>query len=495
MDARLASYIRASAATDRAAYLDLVATVWDEGQVTGRSAAAVPALTEAVDPPGSQDLSITKQARLVLLLGLLAAAEDGIYRNDTITALRHSVRRYVGVLSRLGDDERLRTALFYLLGYFSDDRELIMKAARSATADADDLSRLERRLCPFDPAQPVIGRAWPSPAVWKLSEEEQQLDQEWIETIPAGNLKAAWDGETKALSDFAGAMACWVINNGLGTAMEPMPQLPAQRPPSGAASDDHLARVLTMLSCPACHGRLRMVDDGADCESCRTRYPVTDRLIDFSGGAMNRSAAMAPPMSARYERAIRPAFLRIVGGNWGSAVTLDDEDRYLIEHVNPADGPVLDLAAGSGRWTGVLARRLGAERVLALDLSTAMLAQFRSALPTVFCMRGTATALPFANQALGAVNCWNALQALPDPVAALIEAGRCLRPGGTLTIMTFRPADDPVYRWFQSGTAGSTLYPPEELEAHLSSAALSVREREMPENFVFITATRDDRAL
>jgi len=71
----------------------------------------------------------------------------------------------------------------------------------------------------------------------------------------------------------------------------------------------------------------------------------------------------------------------------------------------------------------------GAERAIGLDLSTAMLDLIRAELPTLCVVRGIALRLPFTTGSLGAVNCSNALQLLPDPRTVIQEIGRCPRPG------------------------------------------------------------------
>jgi ubiquinone/menaquinone biosynthesis C-methylase UbiE len=158
---------------------------------------------------------------------------------------------------------------------------------------------------------------------------------------------------------------------------------------------------------------------------------------------------------------------------------------------------VLDLAAGAGRWTEVLARAVGPERVIALDPSAPMVATLRARLPKVPAVMAGAADLPFGDASLGAVLCWNALQAFPAHAAAAIgEVGRCLRPGGTFTLLTFRMSDDPIYRYFQGQhrlpqhTNGLRLFELDQLHGWLADAGLRVREESGPGTFVFITAER-----
>jgi ubiquinone/menaquinone biosynthesis C-methylase UbiE len=77
-----------------------------------------------------------------------------------------------------------------------------------------------------------------------------------------------------------------------------------------------------------------------------------------------------------------------------------------------------------------------------------MLDQARAVLPDILLVRASALALPFGDRSLAAVNCWNALQVLPAPDQVIAEVGRCLRPGGSLTVFTFRPSPSPIQACF-----------------------------------------------
>jgi ubiquinone/menaquinone biosynthesis C-methylase UbiE len=126
-----------------------------------------------------------------------------------------------------------------------------------------------------------------------------------------------------------------------------------------------------------------------------------------------------------------------------------------------------------------------------------MLNTMRRRLPEIPAVMASALNLPFADASLGAINIWNALQAVPDDAAtAVAEIGRCLKPGGTLTMMTFRWETDPIGRYFQSRqyfpsrAEGHLLFGLDELKAWLDDAGLAVIDESGPETFVFITAER-----
>jgi ubiquinone/menaquinone biosynthesis C-methylase UbiE len=107
------------------------------------------------------------------------------------------------------------------------------------------------------------------------------------------------------------------------------------------------------------------------------------------------------------------------------------------------DETVLDLACGSGIYSRPLARRLLRGRVLAVDLSPAMLAYARGrarheGLGNLVCARADAQALPCADGAFGLVLCSAALHLMPDTARVLAEVHRVLAPGGRVILAVFR---------------------------------------------------------
>lgn len=117
---------------------------------------------------------------------------------------------------------------------------------------------------------------------------------------------------------------------------------------------------------------------------------------------------------------------------------LTDHDAWRADCRALGDlvpGPrVLDLGVGPGTSAIEMARAAPLRRHVGLDLSAPMLrrAALRAraggvALPLV---RGDALALPFASGALDGATGHSFLYLLPDPLAALAEVRRVVRPGG-----------------------------------------------------------------
>jgi ubiquinone/menaquinone biosynthesis C-methylase UbiE len=101
-------------------------------------------------------------------------------------------------------------------------------------------------------------------------------------------------------------------------------------------------------------------------------------------------------------------------------------------------GDVLELACGTGLVTRHLRERLDAGlKLVASDLSPDMLAYGKrklAALSGIDWKQADATKLPFDQAAFGAVVCAFGIMFFPDKPAAMKEARRVLRRGGTLLI-------------------------------------------------------------
>ncbi len=96
---------------------------------------------------------------------------------------------------------------------------------------------------------------------------------------------------------------------------------------------------------------------------------------------------------------------------------------------------VLDLGAGTGALTRALLRAERALRVVALDLSGAMLRCGAAAgAGWIGAVHGNASALPFADSSFDHVVSSSAFHYWPDPARALREIHRVLRPGGACVI-------------------------------------------------------------
>ena len=136
----------------------------------------------------------------------------------------------------------------------------------------------------------------------------------------------------------------------------------------------------------------------------------------------------------------------------------DSEVERAIVDLLPA-GPIddlLDLGTGTGRMLSVLADR--AERCVGIDYSREMLAVARANLEAAGkrnwqVRHGDLYQLPFPGASFDVAVIHQVLHYLEDPVEALSEAARVLRPGGTLLVADFAPhevaglREEHAHRW------------------------------------------------
>jgi SAM-dependent methyltransferase len=92
----------------------------------------------------------------------------------------------------------------------------------------------------------------------------------------------------------------------------------------------------------------------------------------------------------------------------------------------------LDVGCGPGGLTAVLAARLGAANVAAVDPSASFVAACRARVPGAEVLVAGAEDLPFADGAFDAVLSQLVINFVPDPPAGVREMVRVVRRGGTV---------------------------------------------------------------
>jgi len=91
---------------------------------------------------------------------------------------------------------------------------------------------------------------------------------------------------------------------------------------------------------------------------------------------------------------------------------------------------VLDVGAGPGALTVLLAAEVGGASVAAIDPSTSFVAALRERLPEIDARNATADAIPFASDAFDLAVAQLVVHFMPDPIAGIREMARVVRPGG-----------------------------------------------------------------
>lgn len=116
------------------------------------------------------------------------------------------------------------------------------------------------------------------------------------------------------------------------------------------------------------------------------------------------------------------------------------------------EGPVLDVATGTGDLALALGRVVGVTEVVGMDLLNPMVSRAISKVarapgpaPVTF-MVGDALSLPFPDDSFACVTSAFSLRNLPDLEAALREMVRVTRPGGRVLSLETMPVDKGMSR-------------------------------------------------
>ena len=138
-----------------------------------------------------------------------------------------------------------------------------------------------------------------------------------------------------------------------------------------------------------------------------------------------------------YERLWRPLGGRLLMGVGGPGMREEHEIALQMLALSAGDR-VLDVGCGPGNFTRTFAAEIGDGLVVGVDASRTMLARAvrETTAHNVAYVRGDASALPFQDGSFEAVCCFAALYLIEQPMRAVSEIARVLRPGGRLALLS-----------------------------------------------------------
>ena len=133
--------------------------------------------------------------------------------------------------------------------------------------------------------------------------------------------------------------------------------------------------------------------------------------------------------------------------------TAENSAAYLLPHLR-SGLTLLDAGCGPGNITADLAGRVSPGRVLGIDASVDVIGAAARDYPGVAFETGDVYQLNFPDGSWDVVHAHQLLQHVSDPVAALKEMRRVVKPGGIVAArdgdygaFTWYPADDRLTRW------------------------------------------------
>lgn len=170
------------------------------------------------------------------------------------------------------------------------------------------------------------------------------------------------------------------------------------------------------------------------------RLPVDDTLLAAD------QARLVDLKRRRENRAI--AYFRQNAQRWDELRALHVADREieaaLLAQIPEDAESLLDIGTGTGRILEVLAPHV--DQAVGIDQSREMLAVARTNLAqrgygNVEIRQADMYALPLPSMSVDIVTIHQVLHYAEDPAAVLREAGRVLKPGGTMLVVDFAPHD------------------------------------------------------
>jgi SAM-dependent methyltransferase/uncharacterized protein YbaR (Trm112 family) len=184
------------------------------------------------------------------------------------------------------------------------------------------------------------------------------------------------------------------------------------------------ALLADLIACPRCRGALRADGDRLRC-ACGGAFPLVGGIPRLADGAGERDPKVAAELEAQKHAHSSYVDSCAVMNHWEEHVM-----PRLVDWLGDADGPVLDLGCGVGPFGRTWAAAGRTAPLVGMDLVIELLGEVTDGYAGL--LEGDVHRLPVRDGAIGAVVVANALHHMAEPVAALREVRRALRPGGVV---------------------------------------------------------------
>ena len=191
----------------------------------------------------------------------------------------------------------------------------------------------------------------------------------------------------------------------------------------------------TLIRCPECKGELDWQE--CKCSSCKRGFSVDRGIVDFTASGELEEQHQAEidlhkELSGEYDKRYSTDFSEVYSRYW---------NRQFLSHLPANPEYILDCGCGDGDLARDLS--LKGERVFGMDISKAMLIQGMARLDDNEKMEWIACpgeTMPFPSGIFDVVCFRGSLHHMSNEQAALEEANRVLKTGGTLLLS--EPNDD-----------------------------------------------------